>query len=161
MEVGSIDITIVVVGIITLCGNVVSALLTFIGVVYVAASQRNKLHAETMDTLNKSKLTAAQVETEIQEGLLRLNNELEQKIAELKVETKELREEMRGLKEDKRILEERLLDVQRKYEAILQEYQALMADNNQKTLENAKLRSDLEEQKVLLEELKAKLYGTP
>lgn len=157
MQIGSIDVTVIIVGIISLCGNVVTALLTFVGIMYGTAVQRNKIHAETMNTIGNTKFTETKIEAEIQAGLIRLNTELEQKINDLKAETKELREELRGVKDDRRILEERLLDVQRKYEAILQEYQALTAAHLLKTDENNKLRIELEEQRKLLDELKVSM----
>ena len=153
----NLDITQIAVGFVTLCGVVVTGLLTLIGTLYGTALQRNKLNAETKDVIASERLKQSQVESEIQAGLIRLNNELEQKIGDLKTETRELRDELRGVKEDKRILEERLLDIQRKYEAILQEYQALMADNARKTAENEKLRAELDEQRALLEDLKEQL----
>jgi chromosome segregation ATPase len=149
-----IDFTIIIVGLFTLCGQVATGLLTVAGVIYGTAVQRNRLHAETVSKISESKLTDAKIETEIQEALIRLNDELESKIKDLKQETKELREELSGVKQDRRILEERLMDVQRKYEAILQEYQALMAAHALKTDENNKLREELEEQRALLEDLK-------
>lgn len=155
---GNIDITVILVGLITLCGNMVTGLLTLIGTVVITASQRNKLHAETLDKLSEADQRKAQTAIELQDGMSRLNAELEQRMTALRKEVLDLQEDLRGLREEKRILEERLLDVQRKYEAILQEYQRLISKHALTEEENFKLKRELDEQRKLLEELKTSVH---
>lgn len=153
----SLDLTTILVGIIGLCGTVATGLLTFLGVTYAAAQSRNKIAAETRSVIEEGNLRKAQADNEVQAGMIRLNDELELRMAEMKAEIKELREDQRGLREDKRILEERLMDVQKKYDAILQEYQLLMAAHKLKQEENERLHAQLDEQRKILEELRARM----
>ncbi len=157
MDFTNFDLTTVVIGLLGLCGTVLANMLTFVGVMYGTSLQRNKLHAESLTAIEEGNLKKAQAANEIQNGMIRLNDELESKLKDLKAEIKELRDDQRGLREDKRILEERLLDVQRKYEAILQEYQLLMASHKLKQEENERLHAQLDEQRRLLEELRARM----
>lgn len=153
----SLDVTTVVMGIIGLCGTIVTGLLTFLGVTYAASLSRNKIAADTKATIEDGNLRKAQTDNEVQLGMIRLNDELERRMTEMKAEIKELREDQRGLREDKRILEERLMDVQKKYDAILKEYQLLMASHKLKQEENERLHVKVDEQRKILEELRARM----
>lgn len=157
VNLSNIQWTEVIVGLMTLCGTLLTGALTLIGVLYGTSIQRNKIAQETRGLLIDQQVKRGEIDAQVQESLIRLNTELEQKVSELKSEAKDLREEMRGLKDDKRILEERLLDVQKKYDAILLEYQGLIAVNASKEAENRQLKADLEETRRVLEELKRRV----